>query len=714
MSLWLRSVPRLRAAFLPASASRLALGDRRVLREEPRQRVYFSRSLSSGDVKWLWPIDRESLLFHLVHDLGSRMGIFLMTLNSVHPLKTEDVESALFHLQRKNLAMRVDIRIRDDVWWFCEQDGNNVDFKTTISKSTIPNRSLSSGDVKWLWPIDRESLLFHLVHNLGSRMGFFLMTLNSVHPLKTEDVERALFHLQRSLSSGDVKWLWPIDRESLLFHLVHDLGSRMGFFLMTLNSVHPLKTEDVERALFHLQRSLSSGDVKWLWPIDRESLLFHLVHDLGSRMGFFLMTLNSVHPLKTEDVERALFHLQRSLSSGDVKWLWPIDRESLLFHLVHDLGSRMGFFLMTLNSVHPLKTEDVERALFHLQRSLSSGDVKWLWPIDRESLLFHLVHDLGSRMGFFLMTLNSVHPLKTEDVERALFHLQRSLSSGDVKWLWPIDRESLLFHLVHDLGSRMGFFLMTLNSVHPLKTEDVERALFHLQRKNLAMRVDIRNRDDVWWFCEDGNNVDFKMLSEGANSVEECRRMSEGGFPDGATWKFRMIPRGKEAPCVMPEIKEDFPYQYDVLMTSHHALGSGLSVSLIVKRMVELLNDVILDRHIDDEVTSRFSSRGECYEIESRIRKMLEDDPQRHDHVRETMPDASPLLLQAFPRPSGNRATTGYLTRIIDLEATQNFQRQCKAHGVTINGAFTAVVNIALARLMQKVWNLATVLPHCQ
>ncbi|XP_037783788.1 uncharacterized protein LOC119580011 [Penaeus monodon] len=286
---------------------------------------------------------------------------------------------------------------------------------------------------------------------------------------------------------------------------------------------------------------------------------------------------------------------------------------------------------------------------------------------------------------------------------RQRIYLSRSLSSGDVKWLRPIDRESLLFHLVHNRGSRMGIFLMTLNSVNPLKTEDIERALFHLQRKNLAMRVDIRIRDDVWWFCEqDGYNVDFKMLSEGASSVEECRRMCERGFPDGATWKFRMIPRGKEAPCVMPEVKGDFPYQYDVLMTSHHALGDGLSVSLIVKRMVELLNDVILGRHVDDEVTSRFSSREECYEIESRITKMLEEDPQRHDYVRETMPDASPLLLRAFPRPSGNRVTTGYLTRIVDHEATQNFQRQCKAHGVTINGAFTAVINIAMARLVQK------------
>lgn len=25
--------------------------------------------------------------------------------------------------------MRVDIRLRDDVWWFCEQVGRKVDFK---------------------------------------------------------------------------------------------------------------------------------------------------------------------------------------------------------------------------------------------------------------------------------------------------------------------------------------------------------------------------------------------------------------------------------------------------------------------------------------------------------------------------------------------------------------------------------------------------------
>lgn len=286
---------------------------------------------------------------------------------------------------------------------------------------------------------------------------------------------------------------------------------------------------------------------------------------------------------------------------------------------------------------------------------------------------------------------------------RQRIYFSRSLSSGDVKWLWPLDRESLGFHVVHNRGARMGFFLMTLNSTSPLKTEDVERALSHLQRKNPAMRVDIRLRDDVWWFCEQvGRKVDFKMLGEGASSLEECRRMSERGFPDGDTWKFRMIPRGKEAPCVMPEVKGDFPYQYDVLMTSHHALGDGLSVSMIVKRMVELLNDVILGRHVDDEATTRFLPREELWEIESRITKKLQEDPERHDFVQGTMPDSSPLLLRAFPRPSADRVTTGYLTRTVDLETTQNFERLCKAQGVTINGAFTSVINIALARLVQK------------
>lgn len=66
-----------------------------------------------------------------------------------------------------------------------------------IINSLFRSRALSSVNVKWLWPVDREALSFHLIHNLGSRMGLFHLTLNAKNPLKTEDVEEALFHLQR-------------------------------------------------------------------------------------------------------------------------------------------------------------------------------------------------------------------------------------------------------------------------------------------------------------------------------------------------------------------------------------------------------------------------------------------------------------------------------------------------------------------------------------
>ncbi|XP_063612067.1 uncharacterized protein LOC134785612 [Penaeus indicus] len=292
-----------------------------------------------------------------------------------------------------------------------------------------------------------------------------------------------------------------------------------------------------------------------------------------------------------------------------------------------------------------------------------------------------------------------------EEPRQRTYLLRRTLSSGGVKWLWPIDKESLSFHLVHKHGTRMGLYLMTLSSVNPLKTEDVERALFHLQRKNPAMRVGFRLRGNVWWFCEQDwktHKVDFKILNEGTSSAEEIRRMCEKGFPDGATWKFRMIPRGKEAPSVMSEVKEDFPYQYNIIVTSHHALSDGLSASLIAKQMVELLNDVILGRHINDEATSQFIQREELWEVESRIIKKLEEDPQRHDYVKQTMPLSTPLLLQAFPRPSVDQVTTRYLSRIIDEDVTQKFVKQCKSHGVTINSAFSAVINIAIVSLMQK------------
>lgn len=59
----------------------------------------------------------------------------------------------------------------------------------------------------------------------------------------------------------------------------------------------------------------------------------------------------------------------------------------------------------------------------------------------------------------------------------------------EAEWLWPLDDTQMMFVEGHEAGTRFTCPTMTLNSAAPLRVEDVEEALFHLQRLGLLVSV---------------------------------------------------------------------------------------------------------------------------------------------------------------------------------------------------------------------------------
>ena len=67
---------------------------------------------------------------------------------------------------------------------------------------------------------------------------------------------------------------------------------------------------------------------------------------------------------------------------------------------------------------------------------------------------------------------------------------------------------------------------------------------------------------------------------------------------NGPLWHVKVCPNTEK--CAIPEAKINFPFQYHVILVSHHAITDGTSNFRICNHFLSILNDVLKENLIDD------------------------------------------------------------------------------------------------------------------
>lgn len=187
--------------------------------------------------------------------------------------------------------------------------------------------------------------------------------------------------------------------------------------------------------------------------------------------------------------------------------------------------------------------------------------------------------------------------------------------------------------------------------------------------------------------------------------MEEVAKVGEEGFlhTPGAPWLVRLIPRDEDVPCAIPGARAHYPHQYDLIFTGHHAVANGVGAGMLVFSMMDLINDVMNGVAMEEEEVGHVLEKDEIWDLEASVKQRLEEDPQRYEYVKQSIPSSSstPLFLQAFPRPEDAPAASRHVVRSADPHVTANLQKKCKIHGVTLNSVISASINIAVMRLLK-------------
>ncbi|XP_027228294.2 uncharacterized protein [Penaeus vannamei] len=278
-------------------------------------------------------------------------------------------------------------------------------------------------------------------------------------------------------------------------------------------------------------------------------------------------------------------------------------------------------------------------------------------------------------------------------------HIQK-----ETEWLWPVDDTQMMFVAGHDAGARFASPAMTLNSSAPLRVEDVEEALFQLQRKTPMYQACISERNGRLWWKRDDLDINFKVLERGTDTLDVINAMWDEGFErDGVVWKSRLVPADAHEPCPMPELQAAYPYQYNFMTCTHHAIGDGISVAYLCQGFLDILNTIIDGRQVDDKPLGIFLSCEEIAAKDELIRKQLLEDRERLEGLKAEVLRAnkSPVLHKAFPRPSVDKPTTKYIINHLERNTHDAFAKRCKEAGVSFGSGIQAVINTAMVEMVR-------------
>ncbi|XP_042883007.1 uncharacterized protein LOC122260007 [Penaeus japonicus] len=277
---------------------------------------------------------------------------------------------------------------------------------------------------------------------------------------------------------------------------------------------------------------------------------------------------------------------------------------------------------------------------------------------------------------------------------------------AEKKWLW----KATMWEKFFDVGQRYRTFMvgyqLTLATATPLLEDQVTTALSHLYRKTPNLRACYDERDGHTWLREmTQENIDFEMLPETASAAETLRRLRNNQYDSsrGPLWCAKLRP-GPPSEGAAAERVQGFPHLYTFFLGFHHGITDGTSTMKICGFLVQLLNDVISGKRVDDVEQLGVFISGERTQkiVDERVAAMKADPELLQKMINDSAAHKSPCsILNSTYRDAGEKeGNTMYLTRDLDVATTSAFVKKCRAESVTVNTAFAALASVAMTDLL--------------
>ena len=218
------------------------------------------------------------------------------------------------------------------------------------------------------------------------------------------------------------------------------------------------------------------------------------------------------------------------------------------------------------------------------------------------------------------------------------------------------------------------------------------------------------------WFKEirflSESSIKLSLFAESEfDKVFKAALTEEFDVKKGPLWHVKVCPNTKD--CAIPEVKKDFPYQYNVIFVFHHAISDEHSNLRIYNHFLNILNDVIKNKPIDNSTQLGIHFDHEAY-TSFLIRKPVIDPVteqfqrigdteirERHQYYAKKVNESKNLLIGYYKDPTAEQILDT-IYHDFSTEVTEKIIRSCKKHEVSVTSFLTSVVSSGVYDLLQE------------
>ncbi|XP_042869682.1 uncharacterized protein LOC122251665 [Penaeus japonicus] len=270
------------------------------------------------------------------------------------------------------------------------------------------------------------------------------------------------------------------------------------------------------------------------------------------------------------------------------------------------------------------------------------------------------------------------------------------------KWLWKMTSTERFYEPFAIC------YQLTLVTRKPLLEEQVSRTLSHVYRKVPLLRTCFGERDGETWLREMPREIiDFEVLPEDKMDDDLHAQLQRYSFNKrtGPMWCVKLRPGPHFSPDgVFREEVQGFPHAYSLFFVINHAITDGTSNAYICGFLVQILEDVLAGKPINDtEQLGIFVSDERTKKVMQEQVAVMKGDPELQSNLvkdYQVLKGRYSLLKRVFKGVGEEKARSAILTRDLDAETTAAFIKRCRAEGVTVNSTFTAICNFALVDVL--------------
>ncbi|KAK7085735.1 hypothetical protein SK128_008107 [Halocaridina rubra] len=246
----------------------------------------------------------------------------------------------------------------------------------------------------------------------------------------------------------------------------------------------------------------------------------------------------------------------------------------------------------------------------------------------------------------------------------------------------------------------------TLNSKKPLPSDVVQKAMQHVHRKCPTLHFTAKERDgELWWYKPHKMNLDFQVLEKEISMYDAIEIAQREGIDDAnENWKVRFKQAAEDDPCLLPEVKREYPHQSYIMIIYNHACSDGITSSRVAQTYFDVINALIEGDTIHDDVPiGEYISNVEIERAYKIRKENILKDPKYLEEMKTevTKAEKTPLLIRTFPRPEATTPVTMHQMLEMSKDIMLRFTENCKINGVTSGTGFQNIVNTALIELAQ-------------